>query len=322
MTISELWQEHGGLPMPGDAERTWTSIQHSEAHHSTALEGNTLVMREVEVLLSQGRAIGNKELKEYLEVQGYATAARWVYEQARSPGAWRGELMTLRDVRQAHTLAMTLVWEVAPHPEGTDEEGPANYRRHNLQAFGDGIRPPDFTDLPSFMTDWVTAVNRIAQDRRPIGVAVAHLHGAFERIHPFLDGNGRTGRLLMNLTLVRLGYPPAIIMRRDRNRYLGGLGRSDRGDPELLGELVARAVLDNVMRFVVPRLDGLAPLKALVTSGFSLVALRAAAERGRLRAVRGVDGGWRSRREWVEEYGKGRYTRDGQYTEPLSQARI
>jgi hypothetical protein len=61
----------GGLPSPTEAEGIWTSIWYQEAHHSTALEGNTLVIAQVEALLAEGRAVGNKELKEYMEVNGY-----------------------------------------------------------------------------------------------------------------------------------------------------------------------------------------------------------------------------------------------------------
>ena len=90
----------------------------------------------------------------------------------------------------------------------------------------------------------------------------------YERIHPFLDGNGRAGRLLLNLVLVRLGYAPAIIYTRDRTRYLAALRSGDRGDPGPLGEMLARAVLDNLYRFIVPAVAGpnrLVPLAALAT---------------------------------------------------------
>lgn len=62
-----------------------------EARHSTALEGNTLVLREVETLLEKGRAVGAKPLREYMEVQGYGTAAQWVYSQALEPGDRKAE---------------------------------------------------------------------------------------------------------------------------------------------------------------------------------------------------------------------------------------
>jgi len=80
--IAELHDRLGGLPTPDEAAGVWSDIWHQEAHHSTALEGNTLVLREVEQLLDRGRAVGAKPLREYMEVKGYADAARWVYAQA------------------------------------------------------------------------------------------------------------------------------------------------------------------------------------------------------------------------------------------------
>ena len=86
--IHELRTRLGGLPSPKESESIWTDIWHQEAHHSTALEGNTLVLREVAELLDQGRAVGAKPLKEYNEVTGYAKAAQWVYSQALEPDKW------------------------------------------------------------------------------------------------------------------------------------------------------------------------------------------------------------------------------------------
>jgi hypothetical protein len=73
-------------------------------------------------------------------------------------------------------------------------------------------------------------VNALAPSRAIFPEALAALHCRFEQIHPFLDGNGRTGRLILNLILVRHGYPPAIIYKRDRARYLRALQRADTGD--------------------------------------------------------------------------------------------
>lgn len=81
--IEELNQRLGGLPSLKESEYIWSNIWHLEAHHSTALEGNTLVLREVEELLEKGRAVGAKPLREYMEVQGYATAARQAQDNQR-----------------------------------------------------------------------------------------------------------------------------------------------------------------------------------------------------------------------------------------------
>lgn len=109
-----------------------------------------------------------------------------------------------------------------------------------------------------------------------------------------------------------MGYPPAIIRKAERTRYLKALRRADAGDHAPLAELLARAVLDTLMRFIVPAVAGparLVPLVALATRDLSVRALRAAAERGRLRAQRDERGQWRSTRNWVTQYRKSRYQR-------------
>jgi len=309
--VEELKTRLGGLPSPDEAEGIWTDIWYHEAHSSTALEGNTLVLREVEALLREGKAVGSKELKDYLEVSGYAAAAQWVYSQALGSGPWTsGKLLTLTEVRHVHRLAMTPVWEVAPHPDASKDESPGNWRRHDIQAFKHGMKPPSHTEVHALIRDWVDSVDSLPRKSSRVAEALAARHAAFEHVHPFIDGNGRVGRLLMNLLLVRLGYPPAIIQKRLRDRYLDALNRADRGDPGPLGEILARAILDNLSRFVLPAVAGpakLVPLEALATKDLSVVALRNAAQRSRLEAVRAEDGTWRSSRQWVDEYRRDRY---------------
>lgn len=312
--IGELRGRLGGLPTPVEAEGIWRGIWLEEAHHSTAIEGNTLVLKQVKLLLAEGRAVGNKELREYLEVRGYATAADWVYGQGIQPGDWAdGELISLAEVRHIHTLAMTPVWDVAPHPQATDREDPGSFREHDIEDFPGGMRPPAWPDVPALTRDWLTNTQALREaDESTIAEALALLHARFEQIHPFLDGNGRTGRLVLNLLLVRLGFPPAIIYKRDRSRYLAALRRADNGDAGPLGEFLARAVLDNLYKFVVPAVAGparLVPLPALATDELSANALRVAAIRGRLKAGKAADGTWRSSRAWVDEYIASRYKR-------------
>jgi hypothetical protein len=314
LQIAELRERLGGLPSPVEAEGIWRGIWFEEAHHSTAIEGNTLVLKQVELLLAEGRAVGNKELSEYLEVRGYATAADWVYRHGIQPGAWtEGEVVTLAELRHIHTLAMTPVWDVTPHPQATDREGPGSFREHDIEAFPGGMWPPAWPEIPALTRDWIGDARALAAaDESTVIEGLANLHARFEQIHPFLDGNGRAGRLVLNLLLVRLGLPPAIIYKGDRARYLAALRRADQGDPGPLGEFLARAVLDNLHKFVVPAVAGparLVPLPALATEDLSANALRVAATRGRLKAAKAADGTWRSSRIWLEEYVASRYRR-------------
>jgi Fic family protein len=306
-------QSVGGLPLPLEADSIWEGIWHEEAHHSTAIEGNTLVLREVERLLAEGKAVGSKELAEYLEVEGYAKAAQWVYAQAvEQSREWSGaERINLTELRQIHRLVVEPAWLHSP-PDGMHErEGPGSFRQHDIRPFTGGMTPPPFPEVPALVTDWLRDANRgPTSDQHPM-VFVADVHARFERIHPFRDGNGRVGRLATNLLLVRHGYPPAVIHKRDRTRYLNALRRADRGDPEPLAEMFARSVTDGIHRFLLPGLAGphrLVPLRSLADGELSGNALAVAAKRGRLRAVRRTDQ-WYSSRQWVEEYKQRRYQR-------------
>jgi Fic/DOC family len=311
--LLELRTRLGGLPSPEEAAWVWDDIWHLEAHHSTALEGNTLVLREVEALLDKGKAVGAKPLKEYMEVRGYGDAASWVYREGMGVGDRdAGTLVTVQEIRHIHHLAMSLVWQVAPHPDAGDSESPGNFRRHDIQLFQEGMTPPTWPLVPAALGQWVTEINATparlrADDNLP--ELLAEAHNGFERVHPFIDGNGRAGRLVLNLVLVRLGYPPVIVLKEQRSAYLRAMQQADKGDYGPLGEILARAMIDNLNRFIIPSVAGpakLVPLAALADGELSLVALRAAAQRGRLDAFQRSDGQWLSSRKAVDSYKKSR----------------
>jgi len=295
----------GGLPHPSVAGDIWDSIWFEETHHSTAIEGNTLILKEVRQLLEEGRAVGEKELKEYLEVQGYAEAAKWVYSQATEDDLLRNDpYVNLTELREIHRRVVSLAWEVAPPIDFLSGEGAGSFRLHDIKPFGNGMTPAPFTDIHPRITDWLRLANSEPRPGVHLMEHLARVHAEFERIHPFRDGNGRTGRLVLNLILVRQGYAPLIVYKRDRPAYIRGLEHTDRGDYGTLGELVARGVKNSIDRFVLPALAGplqLVPIAALARTGVTALSLRRAAEKGRLRAQRQTRG-WYSTGRWVDEY--------------------
>jgi hypothetical protein len=303
--VGRLHAEYGGLPKPDQAADIWSDLWHRDTHHSTAIEGNTLALSDVEQLLEHGRTARPKPVAEYLEVQGYADAAKWVYAQgvaARSDAP----LITLQEVRLLHHQSMRLVWEAEPHPHATADEGPGSFRRHQIAAFPGGMKPPSWTEVDSLMRTWADDACRFASLPGTHEMErLAYLHHRFEQVHPFLDGNGRTGRLLINLLLLRRGYVPIVIEKRRRERYLDCLQDADGGNLASLAELLTRQALDSVERFALPALAGtdqLVPLSGLASASIGEPALRAAAIRGRLRAAKNESGRWLSSREAVEEY--------------------
>lgn len=325
LAMDDMKSRFGGLPTRIEAEPIWRDIWREEAHNSTAIEGNTLVQREVDELLDRGvTGARRKGLTEYLIVQGYATAADWVYQSGIDPdGGWStDELLTMHDVRQVHQMTMGLAWEIAPPPHALAEEAPGSFRQHEIEQFTGGMRPPTWTTIDAEMAAWLKSVNVLrCDDPYPIE-AIAETHAAFERIHPFLDGNGRAGRLLLNLILVRLGMPPAIIYNRQREAYLVALSRADTGDLGALAELIARAVLGNLHRLMLPKLAGparMVPIAALAGESISAGALRSAAARGALRAEQDQLGQWHSSRANVDEYLAQRNSRRGRPRRPTIQ---
>lgn len=309
--MTEL-QRIGGLPGPDVASDIWRDIWYEETHNSTAIEGNTLILKEVRTLLAEGRAVGHKELKEYLEVKGYADAAEWVYSQANDHGTERDEpYLLLSELREIHRRVVSLAWEVAPPIDFHVAEGPGSFRLHDILPFTNDMTPTSFTDIHAAITDWLRLANTEPAEGVHAMEHMALIHSDFERIHPFRDGNGRTGRLTLNLILVRRGYAPAIVYKRDRRKYLRSLERSDRGEFGPLAEVIARAVKDSLDRFLLPALAGplqVLPLSALARKDVTPLALRRAAEKGRLKAVRRSTA-WYSTKQWVDEYVRSRRVR-------------
>jgi fido (protein-threonine AMPylation protein) len=306
-SLSDLWAV-GGLPLPIEAEGIWEGIWKEETHHSTAIEGNTLVLREVKVLLDEGRAVGNKELREYLEIEGYADAAKWVYDQAIRRHWGQSEdgigVVTLTELREIHRRVMGPIWNVFPPEGATPREGPGGFRECDIEPLRPGLIPPPWTDVMPRLSSWLEGIANGPPEGSHFLEYLADLHAEFERIHPFRDGNGRVGRLVINLILVRNGAPPAILDKRGRAKYLSALARADSGDPGPLAEVLARTARDSVERFLLPALAGpqrLVPLRSLGSDDLSHLALLSAAKRGRLRATK-MSGEWYSNQNYVNEY--------------------
>lgn len=128
------------------------------------------------------------------------------------PGAW-----ALTELRHVHRVALTPAWDVAPHSEATAAERPGSFREHDVRPFGSGMQPPPWPGGAGVDADWLADVQALAGEGRDVEPeAPARLHAGFEQVHRFLDGNGRAGRLVLNLLFVRLGCPPVIIFKGDR----------------------------------------------------------------------------------------------------------
>jgi len=184
-------------------------------YHSNAIEGNTLTQRETELVLETGITIGGKTLREHLEVIGHRDAIDYIETLMRSDSAI-GEW----EIKQIHNL---IIRAIAP-----DEAG--RYRQLDVKAAGtEYLYPPHYllSDLMPEFVQWLNS-DKI-RSLHPLEFA-AEAHLRFVSIHPFRDGNGRTGRLLMNLLLLRAGYPIMIISNQVRAAYIEAIAQAQQND--------------------------------------------------------------------------------------------
>ena len=163
-------------------------------YHSNAIEGSTLTLRETEVVLHQGITVGGKSMREHLEAINHKSAIDFVEALAT-----KNEPLIENNIRQIHALVL----------KGIDDEAAGRYRPGIVRISGSEYIPPEAIAVPSLMSDFSKWLNGEANALTVIErAALAHFH--LVHIHPFSDGNGRTARLLMNLILLRDGYPPPL----------------------------------------------------------------------------------------------------------------
>lgn len=193
-------------------------------YNSNRIEGNTLTMRETRMLLEEGITVGGKSLNEHLEIVNHREAIQYI-ETLVAPDYQLSE----RDVLDVHALVL--------HKIQKDDAG--RFRTAGVRIGGANFLPPNALKVPELITELITWEN--SQKMNAIEKA-ALFHHRFVWIHPFFDGNGRTVRLLMNLLLMKEGYPPAIILGVDRKRYYQALRNADNGDFDRLAFLIAQAL--------------------------------------------------------------------------------
>ena len=195
-------------------------------YNSNAIEGNTLTISETKVVL-EGVTIGGKSIREHLEVINHKDAILFLEEMVH-----RNEPLSERNIKDLHRLVLKKI----------DDENAGAYRHENVIISGAKHRPPEHFLIKEHMERMVAEYNEQWPKLHPIEGA-ALLHGEFVKIHPFVDGNGRTARLLLNFDLMKSGFPPAIIKAEMRPEYYDALDLAHTtGDYGKFVELVAGCV--------------------------------------------------------------------------------
>jgi Fic family protein len=193
-------------------------------YHSNAIEGSTLTLAETRLVLLDGLTVAGKSLREHLEAINHKHAIDFVAALAA-----RAEPITEHNIRQTHALILRTI----------DDENAGAYRKGQVYITGSTYVPPMAIEVPPLMQELVAWINSAeAAELHPVERA-ALAHFRLVHIHPFIDGNGRTARLLMNLILIREGYPPAVIRRERRPEYYDALDQAHRGETVPFVTLVA-----------------------------------------------------------------------------------
>ncbi|MEO8289169.1 MAG: Fic family protein [Chloroflexota bacterium] len=277
-------------PLPaGVVRRLGESLRLLLTYHSNAIEGNTLTLRETQVVIETGLTIGGHPLREHLEATNHAHAYEYLTELAD-----RSEPISRETILALHRLVM----------EGIDESA-GHFRTGQVYIRGARTTPPPAGQLERLIGNWLEWIHGPALDYPPL-IRAAIAHHDFEAIHPFFDGNGRTGRLLLNLMLMQEGYPPALLLRSWRINYLRALDSAGVGRFNPLANLVGRAVeggLDLYLEACTPAMeDDYKPLAQLAeSSGYSADYLGWLFRQGRLEAIK------RGGRLYSTEQAIGRY---------------
>lgn len=203
------------FPLP-DSLRTGIEADWEVTHtyNSNAIEGNTLSLAETKAVLLDGVTVSGHPLREHLEAVNHREAWRLMRRMAAQSG-----LVAEDDVLSLHRVILT----------GIQSGDAGVYRRDRVRVVGSSRIFPNPLKVPDLMTELLTALGDQVATLHPVTLA-ARAHYGLVAVHPFIDGNGRTARLLMNLLLIRSGYPPALIPVTGRAEYYATLEQANGGD--------------------------------------------------------------------------------------------
>lgn len=181
------------------------SVNLEWTYNSNGIEGNTLTLRETQVVL-EGITVGGKSIKEHLEAINHEKAILFLDDLVKD-----NDPINEWNIKSIHQLVL----------KDIDNENAGRYRKENVTIKGATHIPPDYLKVPELMEKLILTYNAWSE-YHPI-IQAALLHGELVKIHPFIDGNGRTSRLLMNLVLMNKGYNPVIIKKVSRLKYYEAL---------------------------------------------------------------------------------------------------
>lgn len=217
-------------------------LQIEMTYNSNAIEGNSLSLKETFLVINEGITIKGKPLKDHLEAKDQYDALNFLYDLvAKDSKPTLSEIL----VRQLHELVV----------KKTEEEWAGKYRNGNVIIVGANHIPPEASTIPILMRDLIKWHSLNYKKYHPVELS-AIIHHKLVYIHPFFDGNGRTARLIMNILLMKHGYPLTVVLKNDRSKYYRALDDADKKNYFPLCRLIAQSTertLDIYLKILFPQ---------------------------------------------------------------------
>jgi len=211
-------------------ESTWKRISVLNTWGTNAIEGSTITRRDAERILLEGKTPGGRPIRDVTETLQHEQIFRNLPGRAEAP-------ITLVTVLELHVGVFRMILPEAGH-----------WRRVNVRIRGARFTPPRMEKVLGEMESWLDAYTERDMNGEDVFTLGAWMHFEFERIHPFSDGNGRAGRLLLNLHFLKRNWPPVHILPANRDDYLDSLNRAADGNfvplENLLRSLMASSLMD------------------------------------------------------------------------------
>lgn len=202
-------------------------------YSSNALEGNSLTETETKIVIEDGITIGGKPVKDHLEALGHSEAYDLLFRLSKHSD------ITEANIKELHRLFYYRI----------DENQAGKYRKQKVIITGTDFLPPAPDKIPALMKTFIDGIPGTRKKNHPVEFA-AIIHKELVTIHPFIDGNGRAARLLLNLALIQAGYPVAIIPPVLRRDYLNTLNKTHKGDDRPFMNFIAGVCYESAKEYL------------------------------------------------------------------------
>lgn len=275
-------------------------------YNTNAIEGNTLTLRETQLVLEEGLTIAGKSLREHFEVTNHKEAILWLEDLIS-----KKKKITEKDLKKLNEIVLNNI----------EKELKGEYRKQNVRILGARHFPPSHSKISKLMKDFLNWLWK-KPEKLNILEQAALAHYKLVAIHPWIDGNGRVARLLMNFILIKKGFPPAIILKTDRPKYYRVLNQANLGNLKPFVLFIAQAtertlnLYLNAFKKTTPEEEFISLKEATKYCPYSQEYLSLLARRGKLDVFK-LNRNWVTSKKAILEYLKSQKKKSRKKAKPV-----